>query len=94
MWRTPKTPTSQPVHDALTTLPPAPKDDNRPYLLGIVGGAIAGLLGAFFYKRASEENPFGRPRVSTMQMLGIATSVVGMLRQLAEMGKPPKDQKR
>lgn len=89
MWRTPRTQTSL-NRDALTTLPPAPKDDNRPYIVGVVGGLVAGLLGAYFYKRASEENPVAREKVSTMQMLSVATSLVGMLRQIAELGKSPQ----
>jgi hypothetical protein len=87
MWRTPKTQTSLSSRDSLTRLPPAPKDDNRPYLFGGLGGLVAGLLGAYFFKRASEENPIGAKKVSTMQMLGVATSFVGILRQIAELGK-------
>jgi hypothetical protein len=89
MWRTPKVPTS-PSRDALTTLTPAPVEDNRPYIFGAIGGVIAGLLGAYFYKRAAEENPVHREKVSTMQMLSVATSMVGMLRQIAELGKSPQ----
>ena len=50
---------------------------------------VAGLLGAYFYKRAAEENPVHREKVSTMQMLSVATTMVGMLRQIAELGKSP-----
>ena len=89
MWRTPKVPTS-PSRDALTTLTPAPVEDNRPYIFGAIGGVIAGLLGAYFYKRAAEENPVQREKISTMQMLSVATSMVGILRLIAELGKPPQ----
>ena len=89
MWRTPKVPNNV-SRDALTTLPPASKDDNRPYLFGVVGGLFAGLLGAYFYKRAAEENPVDREKVSTMQMLSVATSMVAMLRLIAELGKSPR----
>jgi H+/Cl- antiporter ClcA len=89
MWRTPKVPTS-PSRDALTTLPPAPVEDNRPYIFGVIGGAIAGLLGAYFYKRAAEENQVRREKLSPTQMLSVATSMVGILRQIAELGKPPQ----
>jgi hypothetical protein len=89
MWRTPKAPTSL-SRDALTTLQPAPVEDNRPYIFGAIGGVIAGLLSAYFYKRAAEENPLQREKVSTMQMLSVATSLIGMLRLIAELGKSPQ----
>lgn len=71
-------------------MPADPPKDRRPYLLGIVGGLLAGLLGAYFFDRASQENPDGRQPVSTGQMFGVALALLTVLRQIAEMGKPPQ----
>lgn len=71
----------------------APPDDNRPYLLGVVGGALAGLFSAYIFKRASAESPAGRKPVSTGQIFTVIMSVLTLVRQIAEMGKQPEKKK-
>lgn len=90
MWRSPKTKTSLPLRNSFTTLSPAEKEDNTPYLFGGIGGLLAGLLGAYFYKRGADDLPDGREKVSALQILSVATSMIAMLRLISELGKPKK----
>lgn len=59
------------------------------YLLGGVGGLALGLLSTYFFRRASHENEEGPQPIQTAQLFGLALTLLTVLRQIAEMGKPP-----
>jgi len=66
----------------------------RNYINGTFIGLVIGLLGAYLFNRAAEENADlngGKPaKVSTAQLIGISLTALGLLRQISEMGKPSK----
>jgi NhaP-type Na+/H+ or K+/H+ antiporter len=63
------------------------------YMIGALVGLIGGLLGAYLYARAAQDE-IARggqpPRVQTMQILTLLLAAMGLMRQIAEMGKTPK----
>jgi hypothetical protein len=71
------------------------KEDQRTqtYGLGLMAGAIFGLLSAYFYVRAVEEDTRqgGRPesRVQTLDLVGLMLAALAIMRQVAEMGRTP-----
>lgn len=71
------------------------------YLVGLIGGTLFGLVCAYFYNRAAEDdtakNGLARPnRVQTGDMLGLGLAVLAIFRQVAELGRSPEtnDKKR
>jgi len=64
---------------------------------GAAVGAVLGLLSSYLYTRAAEEsdNPeAGAPgSVSTGQALAVLLGILSLVRQIAELGKPKKDEK-
>ncbi len=64
------------------------------YLKGTVIGLVAGVLGAYLYNRAAEEDADrngGKPApIQTGQLIALGLAALGILRQIAEMGKPKK----
>jgi hypothetical protein len=56
------------------------------YALGGIAGVIMGLLAAYFYARASEENGSGPSRIKTMDALKLAVSLLGVVRQITDLG--------
>ena len=64
------------------------------YMLGAALGTVLGLLSAYFYARAADEDATrsgSKPRsIPTKQVLSLSLAVLGLIRQIAEMGKPPK----
>jgi len=70
---------------------------NRIMLLGISVGALFGLISSYLYTRAAEENDnqeAGTPQsISTGQLIGILLAILGVIRQISELGKPRKDDK-
>lgn len=72
-----------------------PNWKTRTYTIGTLVGALLGLVSAYLYSRAAEENVDdtgqGRPaRLQTGQMLALSLAALGLIRQVAEMGKPAK----
>ena len=69
----------------------------RTYAIGLGFGAVVGILSAYLFARAAEENSTrsdGKPEpIPTTQLFGVVLAVIGVARQIAEMGKP-KDNKR
>lgn len=70
----------------------------RVLILGIGFGAIVGLVSSYLYTRAAEEHDSSdsaAPRtVSTGQLLAILLAILGVVRQVAELGKPKKPGKK
>ncbi|MFW5691367.1 MAG: hypothetical protein ACOCXZ_02590 [Chloroflexota bacterium] len=64
------------------------------YIKGGLLGLGIGLLGAYLYARAAEEDAErngGQPnKLQTGQILSIALAVLGLIRQIAESGKKQK----
>ena len=69
----------------------------RVIILGAGLGALLGLISSYFYTRAADENVDSEAgnanSVSTGQMLGVLLTVLGLVRQIAELGKPKEDKK-
>ena len=67
------------------------------YLVGILVGSLFGLLSAYFYSRASEDDRIRTvgtgKRIGTGEVLGLLVAAVAMVRQITEMGRGP-DKKR
>jgi hypothetical protein len=69
---------------------------SQAYMAGAAIGALFGLLSAFMYTRAAEEDAqrMGKPNAaSTGEIIGLGLAALAMVRQIAEMGRPPKKQK-
>jgi gas vesicle protein len=66
------------------------------YIFGLAIGAALGFLSAYLFANEAEkdaEEEGKRPDVSPIVMLGVATSVLSLVRNIAETGKKPKDNK-
>ncbi|MEQ8677620.1 MAG: hypothetical protein RLP44_13515 [Aggregatilineales bacterium] len=67
---------------------------NQNYLKGTVLGLVAGVVGAYLYNRAAEEDADrngGKPApVQTGQLIALGLTALGLLRQITELGKPKK----
>jgi H+/Cl- antiporter ClcA len=65
----------------------------KAYAVGVAGGALFGLLTAYLYSRAAEEEAKqgdGPPPVPATAIIGMLLSALGLVRQIAESGKPNK----
>lgn len=63
----------------------------RNYAAGLAFGAVLGLISAHLFNRAAEENDDGKPaKVSTGTLLGLTLSLIALIRQIAESGRPRK----
>lgn len=64
------------------------------YVRGTVVGLTFGLLAAYLYNRAAKEDADrngGEPSpVQTMQLISLTLAALGLIRQIAELGKSPK----
>lgn len=69
----------------------------RIIVTGAALGAALGFLSSYLYTRAAEEagnQEAGAPSsVSTGQALALLLAILGLVRQIAELGKPNKDDK-
>lgn len=81
-----------------TTRAPMEERRTRIIALGAGLGALIGLISSYLYTRAAEESEnteAGAPvSVSTGQMLGVLLTMLGLVRQIAELGKPKKSDER
>lgn len=80
-----------------TTQTPTPASPNqnwqiRNYALGLIVGLVVGLMAAHAYNRSAAEDlrEGEKPEVPTMQLLAVAVAVLGIIRQIAAMGKNNK----
>jgi hypothetical protein len=72
-----------------------PTAEREPFVIGALGGLLSGLLGAFFFTRAAREIPVSqRQPIKTTQLFSIALAVLTLMRQIAELNKPEKPDKR
>ncbi len=64
------------------------------YGVGLIGGALFGLLSAYLYARAAEEDALrsgSRPQqITTGQLIALLLTSLGLIRQIAEAGKAKK----
>jgi hypothetical protein len=78
------TPNNQPLNSWKT----------QSYLIGAAAGLLVGLLSAYMYTRAAEDDASaaGLPhRASTGEIVGLGLALLAMVRQVAEMGKGRED---
>lgn len=72
-------------------LTPTPK--TRTLTIGAVAGLLFGLMAAYLYSRAAEEEVSrsgSAPKASTGELITISLAVLGLARQIAEMGRSNK----
>lgn len=69
----------------------------RIILVGAGLGALLGLISSYLYAKAAEENDDGEAgpggSISTGQLLAVLLAMLGLVRQIAELGKPNDDKK-
>ena len=70
----------------------------RIIVMGAGLGALLGLISGYLYTRAAEEHGDSdggdAGSVSSTQLLAVLVAVIGLVRQIAELGKPKKCDKR
>ncbi len=75
-----------------------PKDwKNKVYATGAAVGAVLGLLSAYMYGRAAEEDVsrLGKAqRISTGEVLGLGLALLAVIRQITELAKGPERPKK
>lgn len=67
---------------------------SQSYLFGLVGGTVFGLLCAYFYTRAAEDESAKKgslqpDRIQTRDVIGLGLAGLAILRQIAELGRTP-----
>ncbi|MBN2306292.1 MAG: hypothetical protein JXQ72_17550 [Anaerolineae bacterium] len=56
-------------------------------LVGGLTGLVVGLLAAYLYVRAAEENGDPAPKkIKTMDMMGLAVTLLSIVRQITDLG--------
>jgi len=78
-----------------SNLPDLPETSwkTRTYMAGGLIGLAVGLLSAYFYARASEENGGGRSaqsQMSSMDILKLAVALLAIVRQITDLGSGKK----
>jgi H+/Cl- antiporter ClcA len=72
----------------------APDWKMRVYVVGVLAGAVFGIFTSYLYARAAEEDHKGdkaEPRPpSTGELLTLGLALLGLVRQISELGKPPQ----
>ena len=70
----------------------------RILIMGVSLGAMCGLISSYLYTRADAESDgadASAPRsISTGQLLAVLLAILGVIRQVAELGKPKKPRKK
>lgn len=84
--------------DSIPNLQSPTERRTRHLMLGVGLGAICGLIASYLYSRAAEEHDDGDAgaarSISTGQLLAVLLAVLGVIRQVAELGKPKKPGKK
>ena len=69
----------------------------RIIVIGAGLGALVGLISSYLYARAAEETGDGEAgsggSISTGQLFAVLLAMLGLVRQIAELGKPADDKK-
>ncbi len=69
----------------------------RIIVIGAGLGALLGLISSYLYTKTAEENGDSEAgpgaSISTGQLLAVLLAVLGLMRQIAELGKPKDDKK-
>lgn len=64
---------------------------SRTYFLGTMMGGIMGLLSAYLFARAAQENEDEHPpKIATGTLISVLLAALGLMRQIAESGKQKK----
>lgn len=70
----------------------------RVFIVGMIVGALFGLVSAYFYARTHEEDlkrgDPGASRIQTSEIITVAVAALAMVRQIAEMGRAPNRSRR
>lgn len=67
------------------------------YLLGAILGSFMGFLSAYLFAKEAEDANDDKeeaPKVAPTAMLGLALSILGVVRQIAETGRKKKEEKK
>lgn len=69
----------------------------RIFIMSAGLGALIGLISSYLYTRAAEEHGDSddgyRTPLSAGQVLAVLVAVIGLVKQIAELGKPKKGEK-
>ncbi len=66
------------------------------YIIGAAAGLLFGLFSAYMYNRSATDYgslPSGENRVKTTEVLGLGLALLGIIRQVTEMGRGPEPKK-
>ena len=69
----------------------------KTYLLGAILGSFMGFLSAYLFAKEAEDPDEAKeeaPQIPPTAMLGLALSILGVMRQIAETGRKKKDGKK
>lgn len=59
----------------------------KTYLVGGIAGLALGMMAAYFFARVSEENGTdGASRISAIDTLKLAVALLGIIRQITDLG--------
>lgn len=76
---------------------PNPNWRMQTYVIGGIAGVLFGLLGAYMYARAAEEDvrQTGAPASpQTGELIGLGLAALAMVRQIAELGRSEVSRKK
>lgn len=59
----------------------------RAYLTGALVGLCVGVLAAYLFVRSADEKGAEKPRVNTMEAIRLGAATIGLLRQIAALGR-------
>jgi len=65
---------------------------SQSYVYGVMIGLLVGVLSAYLYNRAAEEQAAQtgeRPSISTGQILALTLAGLGLVRQITQLGATP-----
>lgn len=76
--------------------PVLPAWKSQMYLMGAIIGGILGFLSAYMFAREAEDanETDERPEVPPTVLLGLALSMISLVRQIAETGRKPANSKK
>lgn len=81
----------------MSTPPPESNWKTRALFTGTMFGTVFGFVAAYLYTRAAEEDQRagGSPqnRIQTGDLIGLGLALLGVVRQIAELGRSPQRKK-